>query len=140
MKGISPLIAAVLLIAFTMAIAGIMATWATQFVRTQTNSISSNTNCIGALDIGSLYFSDGNVSVTVYNKDTKINLTGLKAYLEYTDTSKNSEFILKNYGVSDPLPAASRDWAIINTSYNVTPKSIEIFATNCPDYPARSDF
>lgn len=35
-KGISPLVAAVLLIAVTMTIAGVLAYWATTFVRTQT--------------------------------------------------------------------------------------------------------
>src|SRR3989338_298115 len=64
-KGISPLIAAVLLIAFTMAIAGIMATWATQFSTQKIEQSSAEAECIGVLDIGSLSYSNGTISVRV---------------------------------------------------------------------------
>lgn len=140
MKGISPLIAAVLLIAFTMAIAGIMATWATQFVREQTSTIKSQSNCIGALDVSIPTFSNTTISLTVYNKDTKINLTNLKAYVEYADPLKNKEYVLKDYNVTDPLPPGGRSWAIIETNDTTVPRSIEVVASNCPDYPARVNF
>jgi len=42
-KGISPLVAAVLLIAATMSIAGILAYWASSFMRTQTSSFNNQT-------------------------------------------------------------------------------------------------
>ena len=50
-KGLSPLIAAVVLIAATMSIAGILSFWATGFVRkklTESQNISEETGCMGA--------------------------------------------------------------------------------------------
>jgi flagellin-like protein len=50
-KGLSPLIAAVILIAATMSIAGILAYWASGFVKTkltETESITGGTQCLGA--------------------------------------------------------------------------------------------
>ncbi|MBS3056359.1 MAG: hypothetical protein J4473_02895 [Candidatus Aenigmarchaeota archaeon] len=140
MKGISPLIASVILIAFTTAIAGIMATWATTFVREKTTGISTETKCIGALDITTLSFSNGNVSFTVKNTNTQISLTTLKASIIYADPLKNREYILSDYSVSDPMPPASIDWAIINTSDSEKPLSVEAISMNCPDYPAALHF
>ncbi|MEM5868141.1 MAG: hypothetical protein QXG39_09525 [Candidatus Aenigmatarchaeota archaeon] len=52
MKGISPLVAAVLLIAATMSIAGILAYWAASFVRSRTETMGTETQalerCTGA--------------------------------------------------------------------------------------------
>ncbi|OYT42108.1 MAG: hypothetical protein B6U78_02065 [Candidatus Aenigmarchaeota archaeon ex4484_224] len=52
MKGISPLIAAVLLIAFTVAVGGIIATWLTSFSKTTTGAAGGQTKtllgCSGA--------------------------------------------------------------------------------------------
>jgi flagellin-like protein len=47
-KGISPLVAAVLLIAVTMTIAGMLAYWATGFVRTGLPSNVTEVECTGA--------------------------------------------------------------------------------------------
>src|SRR3989344_7488969 len=87
-KGISPLIAAVLLIAFTMAIAGIMATWATQFSTQKIEQSSAEAECIGILDIGSLSFNNGVISVMVKNLADRINLTDMSAVVEYQDATK----------------------------------------------------
>ena len=50
-KGVSPLVASVLLISFTMAIAAILATWATQYMTQQTSSLTTKgneANCVYA--------------------------------------------------------------------------------------------
>ena len=77
-KGISPLIAAVLLIAFTMVIAGLMATWATNLVKTETSELE----CIGALSIDPPTFSGSTVTVKIRNTDTKISLSSIQVILE----------------------------------------------------------
>jgi flagellin-like protein len=46
LKGISPLVAAVLLIAVTMTIAGVLAYWATNFFRTETTALQQNQSLI----------------------------------------------------------------------------------------------
>jgi flagellin-like protein len=140
LKGISPLIASVLLIAFTMAIAGIMATWATTFSTERLATASGSAECIGILDISSLSYNNGTVSVKIKNIGELINLTGLRATLEYSDSSKNKEYILKDYNVTDPLQPASTTWFTVNTGVYLKPLKIEVISLNCPKHSASLNF
>lgn len=143
MKGISPLIAAVLLIAFTMAIAGIMASWATTFSTGRLEGAKAGAICIGVLDLDAttLNFDGGNVSVKIRNKSAKLNLTGLKADLDYADPTKSkTNIVLSNYNVSDPLGPTTSSWFIYDTGDSTQPTRITVVAENCPDYPAALDF
>lgn len=136
LKGISPLIAAVLLIAVTMAIAGVMASWATQFSGGKLIQTEKEANCIGALDISSLKFDKGIVTVKIRNIGN-INLTDFKANIEYDDVTKNKvDLLLKNFNITDPLAPGSTTFLIYNTSGTSTPDKIEIFSDNCKSYPA----
>lgn len=138
-KGISPLIAAVLLVAFTMAIAGIMAAWATTFAQGRLTEAS----CALSLRVLDLKFTNGNVSVRVINENNGLNLTDLKFSLLYSDSLKNREnLLLKSYnGEADPLAPSERQTVIINTSDNASePEKVEIVAGNCPKVPALAKF
>ena len=79
MKGISPLIAAVLLIAFTVAVGGIIATWLTSFSKTTTAGVESSTK--GATGCAEAYIDVVSVSassVLVKNPTSnKIYITGV---------------------------------------------------------------
>ena len=88
MKGISPLIAAVLLIAFTVAIATLIMGWLSSFTRSTTSSISNTTtqavNCADArVSIREVYI-DGtgavqDVNVIVENTGgSSVGITGLE--------------------------------------------------------------
>lgn len=135
-KGISPLIASVLLIAFTMAIAGIMATWATQFSQQRLSDASEKSDCIGSLTLETATFDNGVVSVRIRNVNGKINLTGLKGSLTYQDVTKNNLFQskrLKDYNVADPLEPVSSSWFIYNTQDATKPQKVEVVASNCPE-------
>jgi flagellin-like protein len=136
MKGISPLIAAVLLIAFTMAIAGIMATWATSFSQQRLGP----TQCALALSIDDLRFDDGVVTVAIRNNNNRINLTDIIGSLFYTDITKNKDYILKSYNASDPLGPMSGTVAVIDTGDTTRPERIRVVAGNCPDVPASGYF
>ena len=135
-KGISPLIAAVLLIAFTMAIAGIMATWATTFSQTKLGP----TQCALALSVEDLKFENGIVTVAVRNNNNKINLTDIMGSVLYSDITKNKDYMLKDYGASDPLAPLMGTAAVINTTDTTKPERIRIIASNCPDTPANGYF
>ena len=137
MKGISPLIAAVLLIGFTMAIAGLMATWATTFTKTKIEGFEAG--CVGALDISSLSFSNEIVTVKIKNLGN-LNLTGLTASIEYSDASKNTVYTLSNYGISDPFPSGGIEWLTLNTTDTTRPTKIEVLTTSCPENPAVLNF
>lgn len=140
-KGVSPLIAAVLLIAFTMAIAGIMATWATTFSQQKLLTSEEKSNCIGALDLSSAAFSDKLVSVQVKNLKTNMNLSSLTANIIYSDPAKSkahSNIAMKGYNVTDPMPPGFTDWFIYNSSEATKPVRIEAYAGNCgPDFTAK---
>ncbi len=134
-KGISPLVATVLLIGVTMALAGVMASWATQFSSTRLDRTNQDVQCIGALDISSLKFDSGVVTLKIRNIGD-INLTNLKANLEYATVSLNkADIILKNFNVTDPLNPASTTFLIYNTLESTKPDKIEVFAENCKSYP-----
>lgn len=82
-KGISPLIAVILLIAFTLVVAGILAGWTTNFARERTTSISQ---CLDARVIiySANYDSTNNeIKLVVYNNG-KIPLN-FKTILSFTD-------------------------------------------------------
>ncbi len=139
-KGISPLIAAVLLIAFTMAIAGIMATWATQFSTQKIEQSSAEAECIGILDIGSLSFSNTTVSVRVKNLGDRINLTDITAVVEYSDASKNKQYLIKNFNATDPLAPGGVTFFIVNTGETSKPSKIQLFSSNCKKNPSELRF
>ena len=137
-KGISPLIAAVLLIAFTLAIAGIMATWATTFVRQKTASISSQTECIGSLDaeIKSFNSATGVIGLVVRNLKTSINLTDITIGIEYSSAPYSRSYKLKDLaGGKDPLGALEVSGVDITTTDTRCPDKIRVIASNCPDFP-----
>jgi len=136
LKGVSPLIAAVLLIAVTMAIAGVMATWATTFTAGKVDEANIGADCIGAIDISSLTFSNTTVSIKIRNVAERINLTNIRASVEYGDATKNKEILISDYNATDPLAPGSTTWLIYNTGSVTKPQKIEVLASNCLKYPA----
>jgi len=80
MKGISPLIAAVLLIAFTVAVGGIIAVWVTSFTKTTTTNVGVSTR-------GATACQGARFDFVTWNNNTKIALIkysgggGTKGYI-----------------------------------------------------------
>lgn len=135
-KGISPLIAAVLLVAFTMAIAGIMAAWATQF---STSKLGSS-DCALALVIIDKDFSGSTLAVALANRNDKLNLTDIRATVLYANLSLTKTYALSLFGADDPLGPLSSTTAVITTPSTAKPKSIELVAGNCPNAPFKETF
>jgi len=131
-KGISPLIAAVLLIAFTMAIAGILAIWARSFALERTGEISLQEKCIGALTVSNVNFdeSTGILTFTIRN-DRNINLTNMRVDITYTDKSVNYLIKDKDENVKDPLGPYDLTSVSIDTGDTTKPKEILVFSENC---------
>ena len=99
-KGMSPIIAAVILIAATMSIAGILAYWTTGFVKTQlveTEGVTGGPKCIGAeFELRPESSLEGNTLHFILDnrKPVDLHLTGL--YLI------NSDNTVENYTFEDP--------------------------------------
>lgn len=134
-KGISPLIAAVLLVAFTMAIAGIMAAWATQF---STNKLGPS-DCALALAIIDKDFSGSTLTVALANRNDKLNLTDIKATVVYPNLTAKT-YTLRLFGADDPLGPLSSTTAVISMPSTAKPKSIELVAGNCLNAPFKEAF
>jgi flagellin-like protein len=91
-KGISPLIASVILIAVTLAIAGILATWAFQFVGGRTQAIGQQTECINAWEVplNTLSYSPGTLDFIVFNKKTTA-FSNLTAFVTYPGGARSQD-------------------------------------------------
>lgn len=83
-KGISPLIATIMLIAFTMIVAGILAGWATRFVTTQVGTLQSCSNAQILIQNGYYNASGHTLYLTVYNVG-KVPLTGFTLIMTYNN-------------------------------------------------------
>jgi flagellin-like protein len=95
MKGISPLIAAVLLIAITMTIAGVLAFWASSFVRTgleQSSNQTVATECtFGNFIVDSCNYNSSTTKlILILDNIGTVNLGNITAYAIYGDGSVNA--------------------------------------------------
>ncbi|MEE9322936.1 MAG: archaellin/type IV pilin N-terminal domain-containing protein [Candidatus Aenigmarchaeota archaeon] len=100
-KGISPLIAVIMLIAFTMIVAGILAGWATQFV---TQSRSELQFCSRAqLLIQRAYFNNATKELTLALFNTgDVSLSGYAVRLTYqNETIVSTKFETSNISYQD---------------------------------------
>jgi flagellin-like protein len=131
-KGVSPIIATVLLIGFTMVIAGMMAAWSNAFSTKNLDEATSTAECIGSMDISSLSFNNGTVVVKIRNLSGYLNLTGIHASVEYGDATKNRDYSIIDYNATDPLTPAMSTFFIVNTGETTKPSKIVVVAKNCP--------
>lgn len=127
-KGISPLIAVILLIAFTLVIAGLVAGWVTQFAQQQRQAL---TKCSDArlLIRGGVYNDNTNtLSLTVDNYG-KVDL-GFRVVYENTDGSITSPDITYNLSAgsiqSFSLPAVSGDLKAVSVQSKSCPGAQDI--------------
>ncbi len=119
-KGLSPLIASILLVAFTMAVAAIVVVWITGFTQQQTNVVGQrgenqakcaySTLSVSRNDI-SVVGSNLNVTVSYSAGTETLNITGISVRdsssgASYVNvTSPNTDATVRNWGVgkSDKL-------------------------------------
>lgn len=128
-KGVSPLVAAVLLIAATMSIAGILAFWASTFVRTQTASFENQTitsECnFATFDVYTCGYDSGASRILLsLNNNGQVNLKNLVAYVQYADGN------LTQINMTDALPQNSLKQFYLNGVGSNFTKII--IRTQCP--------
>jgi len=133
-KGISPLVATVLLIAIAMAIAGILSYWVSNYV--STNLPASNQtqqDCIYAdFAIYSCIYNSTTNSITLTLQNTRtILLSDMGAYVTYTNGSLSGIMRLNvSLGAGD-----IKGLTLANTTTNISTgfSKIIIVSLNCPD-------
>ncbi len=128
--GISPLVAAVLLIAVTMTIAALLTYWATGFVKTSLPEINeTEAECrFAAFSIYSCTYSNSTEVVSLILENYKnIELKSLKAFFIFPNTSVSAPIILDG-----TLPAGGvlKSYQIQNVAEDFSKIMI---ATHCPE-------
>ncbi len=132
-KGMSPMIAAVFLIVITIVIAGIISSFATTLTKQQLEN-TVDVECIGAIDISSLNFENGVISFKLKNL-AKIELENLKAVVEYSNITKNSQ-----YDLLEKLSPGEIQFPVIDTGESDKPLKIEVISSTCPKNSAVLNF
>lgn len=89
LKGISPLVAVIMLIAFTMVVAGILASWASQFAMTQRQQIQACSDASIFLQKGFYSNSTQTLDLIVWNNGG-VPLSGFTTLLTYTNETVSS--------------------------------------------------
>lgn len=103
-KGISPLIATVLLIAFTVGVAGIVSVWLTGFTKTSTESVEEQSTtqltCVyGGVSLRNLKYANTNISGNIENTG-QISLGKITIQVMYTNRSDVLEQKLCLFGTN----------------------------------------
>lgn len=141
MKGISPLVATVLLIAFTVAMAGLLSTWLTGFTSSTTQQVtqsSGNTlSCsYGGLSLGSLQYSStsGTLSGNIENTGT-VSLGNFSISIIYSNKTVGQYLLCSVGGVGANCTAKNislvpRDIFTFNLSVSSSYDTIRV-ASNC---------
>jgi len=128
-KGLSPIVASVILIAATMTIAGILTFWTTGFVSkklNETSNVNDETTCYGAeFKLHSASYSNGTLFLRLDNR-RNVDLKLENLYLFYPDNSMDTvplkEFSLKGNEIKQLSP-------IMGVRPNFVSGKIK---TNCP--------
>jgi flagellin-like protein len=129
-KGISPLVAAVLLIAVTMTIAGLLAYWAASFVRTslpETNETSAQCQFADFNIYSCTYFNSTNTLSLILENNKDIELLSLKAFLIFPNATVSSPRLL-----AGTLPAGGGLYSFTLTNVYEEFSRVSV-STHCPD-------
>ena len=139
MKGISPLIAAVLLIAFTVAIATLVMGWFSTLTRETTTTVSNKTTeavaCSNAqITVEDVYVTAGSLasgSARVVVKNTGFTILGITSIKVYNTTGHNFS---TGFSVVSSFPSGSiQSFSITNVSVPTCPGTFSkvLVTSNC---------
>lgn len=129
MKGISPIVAAVLLIAITMTIAGVLAYWSSTFVSTSLPTENTTTSqCrLAQFEFRTCRYNSTSQSLVFSLENVRgVELSNLTAFVEYSNGT-----VISGVSLNKSLPSST-----IN-SYSVSGVASDfsnlIVKTNCPE-------
>lgn len=135
-KGISDLIATVLLIAVAVVVAMAILNWSNFFSENRLDESRTDIRCMDAIDLSQPLFSNTTINVTVSNTNNRISLLGLKARVTYAN---DIERVFENLTNASLKPREVAN-VLIDTGSAEKPKKIEVTASNCPEGLAYMNF
>jgi flagellin-like protein len=128
MRGISPLVASVLLIAISLTLAGILTTWGVTFIKGKTETFGNQTT--SECDIANFRIfkcsynsTESEITLTLENR-ANVELKNLVAYINYPNASTFS------YDLNDTLPSVALK--TFNVSEVSDGYSTIVVKTHCP--------
>lgn len=123
MKGISPLVATIMLIAFALAVSGMLFSWVYQFTYSQRDELQI---CSSAqISLNKAYYNPqtGNINMVVYNTGG-VPLTGFAVLISTDKSAETSrEFAAKEVAVNDI--------GLFHVKYSEGVRSIVVQSTQC---------
>lgn len=143
-KGISPLIAAVLLIAFTMTIAGLMAAWAQNYVSGETQQLTEESDKLqecGKVNfmIDDITKTDTSLTIVVYNSGG-IEIEDFDAILSYSNSTHgpvietNSDALNETLAIGDMKSfSVTNNQSEVGMSLTKLKLVAKIADTKCPN-------
>ncbi|MFH0711162.1 MAG: archaellin/type IV pilin N-terminal domain-containing protein [Candidatus Aenigmatarchaeota archaeon] len=141
MKGISPIIATVLLIAFTVAVAGLLSTWLTGFTSSTSKQVSDSSSITlscsyGGVSFGSLRFNSSTLYIAGDLENTgTVSLGNFSLQIIYANKSISNYLLCTSGGVGSNCTAKNisllpRDLITFNVPTSSTYETIRV-STNC---------
>jgi flagellin-like protein len=140
-KGLSPLIATILLVAVALSLAGILYSWSSQNAKETTNNITETTNdwidCSAIdvyIDYGCTYSVSEGPNFILYNKSTvelddNIVMTIIDANNNIVSTSFQPDFIGNAMAINNSVYTNDEDFQNL-----VEPlKKVQVYVNSCPD-------
>lgn len=127
-KGISPLVAVIMLIAFTLIVAGILAGWATQFAQTQRRAIEYCVDAGIAVERATYNASNETLFLFVYNNG-RVPLE-VNILLSYTNITLHPEGIEQYPGTFNTTAGTFHSFNLQNITSDL--EEVTIRSIQCP--------
>jgi len=134
MKGISPLIATIILIALTIAIAGVLGLWAASYVSTRTQEVNKTAELIDCqlanFEIISCRKDNNKIKMILFN-DKRIDLNGFRVTFIKQDENGN---IVEINATEIPIKLKAAGYETLETDVLLSNYSkIEVRSLQCPN-------
>jgi len=135
MKGISPLIATVLLIAFTVAVAGIVSVWITNFASTSTKHVTQQSDIeltcsYGAVAVSNLKYCNSYLSGIVDNTGN-IDIGNVTLQIIFDNSTSQRFFLNKSSDSTKYMSLKPREIDSFNFTIGGSNYNLLHFYTNC---------
>lgn len=134
MKGISPLIATIILIALTIAIAGVLGLWAASYVSTRTQEVNKTAELIDCqlanFEIISCKKENNKIKMILFN-DRRMDLNGFRVTFMKQDENGN---IVEINATEVPIKLKAAGYETLETNVLLSDYSkIEVRSLQCPN-------
>lgn len=126
-KGISPLVAVIMLIAFTMIVAGILAGWATRFATDQRNMLEQCVRASLLIRTAVYETATSNITLMLHNPGT-VSLKDFQVQVTYDE---NGPLIPSTWDIKSTMAANSFQTYIHNLS-DTNIDRVEVRSIECP--------